>query len=39
MRYLIREEKKRELAEQLLRTRTDFERGKGKVLHSLKDLR
>jgi len=39
MRYLIREEKKRELTERLLNARMDFENGKGKVLRSLKDLR
>ena len=39
MRYLVREEKEREFAKELLHDRALFEQGKGKVLKSLRDLK
>ncbi len=39
MRYLVREEKERELSKRVLEDRARFEQGTGKVLRSLKDLR
>lgn len=38
-RHLIREERERELSQTLLRTRSEFDQGKGKKLRSLRELR
>ena len=39
MRYLVRQERERELAGSLLKDKLLFEQGKGKVLKSLRDLK
>lgn len=39
MRHLVRQEKQRELAQEILRERVHFDQGKGKVLRSLRDLK
>jgi Arc/MetJ-type ribon-helix-helix transcriptional regulator len=39
VRSLLRAHKRAKLAEELRNQRREFEAGKGKILHSLKDLR
>ena len=39
IRHLVRQEKERQFEKELIKDRLSFDKGKGKVLRSLKDLR